>query len=111
MTQGHRILSVIVDDNHQGIQECSDYRIHTVHIKLRRKPAVEDAEVVKSFLILETAEPLFARFKMGRSVITGLLPVIPVITNLIQFYQLQKTVLKYYQEFRYQFCNWLRAGM
>ena len=50
VTQGHRIPSVIVDDNHQVIQECSDQRIHTAHIKLRRKPAVEDAEVVKSFI-------------------------------------------------------------
>ena len=56
VTQGHRIPSVIVDDNSQVIQECSDQRIHTAHIKLRRKPAVEDAEVVKSYL-LETAEP------------------------------------------------------
>ena len=65
VTQGHRIPSVIVDDNHQVIQECSDQRIHTAHIKLRRKPAVEDAEVVKSFL-LETAEPierLFGRYR------------------------------------------------
>ena len=65
VTQGHRIPSVIVDDNHQVIQECSDQRIHTAHIKLRRKPAVEDAEVVKNFL-LETAEPierLFGRYR------------------------------------------------
>ena len=65
VTQGHRIPSVIVDDNHQVIQECSDQRIHTAHIKLRRKPPVEDAEVVKNFL-LETAEPierLFGRYR------------------------------------------------
>ena len=29
VTQGHRVPSVIVDDNHQVIQECSDQRIHT----------------------------------------------------------------------------------
>ena len=31
VTQGQRIPSVIVDDNHQVIQECSDQRIHTPH--------------------------------------------------------------------------------
>ena len=53
--------SVIIDDNLQVVQEFSDSRIHTCHIKLRRKPPSQVAECSKPFLA-DCARPLHELF-------------------------------------------------
>ena len=65
-TQGFK-LPCAVDDNKEVIQDCANRQVHTAHIKVRRKPCCDEAEVVKNFR-LDTAEPvkrLFEGYRWG----------------------------------------------
>ena len=64
-TQNLQLPCAIVDDNVQVIQDCANREVHTAHVKVRRKPWSEEAEVVKNYL-LDTAEPLKRLFERYR---------------------------------------------
>ena len=71
ISRGFSIPCCIVEDNVRVIaefvkaQEQSNPRTHTAHIKLRRKPTAERAEVVRPFLAgcSEDLETLFRHYQ------------------------------------------------